>query len=682
MPLDSSAMLNRAYSLITVKAIDETGDGRRRFSGWATTPELDRVNDTIDPMGAKFTNPLTLLRAHRSDMPIGSVTFKKPTAKGIEFDAEIPVIKEEGELKSRLDMAWGEVKNGLVRAVSIGFRALKYAFKDDGGIEFQEIEIFELSTVAVPANAGALITSVKSIDAELRKAAGVREPTLPPNPTDSKLPAASGQKRFGVVRLTPPASGKSQQLAKPPEGNPVKISEKIARFEEKRAANMARITAIHEETDESLNDQQLEEIKTLEAEVETIDRDLPSLKRAEAALAKTAKPVRTVENADGTPAATPGVSVKAPVKPEPGIRLARYARCIGLARKTNQDVVRVAEELYRDRDPVVVAMIKAAGTAIGALNTTTDAALIGNEGGFADFVEFLRDRTILGRFGTNGIPALRSVPFRVPLITQATGSTGYWVGEGDGKPLTKPSFSRTELAPLKVAAIAVATMEVLRDSSPAAERLIRDDLAAAVIARLDTSFADPTYTANSGVNPASISNGAESIVAQSFTDADDIRTDVRAVMQKFIDAKNPLTSGVWIMSSSNALALSMLKNALGQAEYPAITINGGTFEGLPVIVSEYIGSYVILVNASDIWFADEGGVAVDMSDQASLQMVAGDDEGSTLNSITPTAAQLVSMWQTNSVAFRAERTVNWAKRRSSAVAYLSSVSWGGSVPPS
>lgn len=672
MPLDNST-LNRAYSLITVKAIDETaGDGRRRFSGWATTPEMDRVNDTIDPMGAKFTNPLTLLRAHRSDMPIGSVTFKKPTAKGIEFDAEIPVIKEDGELKNRLDMAWGEIKNGLVRAVSIGFRALKYAFKDDGGIEFQEIEIFELSTVAVPANAGAMITEIKSLDAALRKAAGV------PEPIDPKPPAASGQKRFGVVRLNPPAPGTSQH--KPQEGN-VKISEKITRFEEKRAANMARIVAIHEESDESLNEAQREELKTLEAEVATIDHDLPSLKSAEANLARTAKPVRTVDD-DGRPAASPGVSIKVQPKPEPGIRLARYARCLGLARKTNSDVVRIAEDLYRDRDPVVVAMIKAAGTAIGAMNTTTDSALIGNEGGFADFVEFLRDRTILGRFGTGGIPALRSVPFRVPLITQATGSTGYWVGEGDGKPLTKPSFSRTELAPLKVAAISVATMETLRDSSPAAERLIRDDLAAAVIARLDTSFADPTYTANAGINPASISNGAESIVAQTFTDADDIRTDVRAVMQKFIDAKNALTSGVWIMSASNALALSMLKNALGQPEYPAITINGGTFEGLPVIVSEYIDNYVVLVNASDVWYADEGGVTVDMSDQASLQMVAGDDDGSTLNSITPTATSLVSMWQTNSVAFRAERTVNWARRRSSAVAYLSGVAWGGAVPPS
>ncbi len=679
--------MNRAYSLITIeKSIEDVASGRRTFSGWATTPELDRVNDVIDPMGAKFTNPLTLLRNHDSDCPIGKATFKPPTPKGIEFEAELPVIAEEGALKERLDMAWGEIKNGLIRAVSIGFRAMKYAFKEDGGIEFQEIEIYELSTVAVPANAGAMIMSVKSIDKRLRQAAGVPEPELPTNPKDPKPPAASGQKQFAVVRLTPPGvSGTKQPNTTPQEGN-MKISEKIKRFEDKRAANMARIGAIHEETDESLNDAQLEEIKGLEAEVETIDRDLPSLKRAETALAKTAKPVvREVLNEDGT-RLQPSVSVKAPPEPAKGIRFARYARCVGLAGKLNRDIMSVAKELYGERDPVVVEMVKAAGTAIGALNTTTDSSLIGNVGGFADFVEFLRAMTIVGRFGTGSYPNLRRIPFRVPIVTQPTGSSAWWVGEGDGKPLTKPSFGRTTLAPLKVATIAVATMELLRDSSPAAETLIRDDLAAAVAERIDISFIGTTGAGNvsvSGVSPASITYGAETIGATGTGDADDIRLDFRSAMQKFIDAKNPLNTGVVVMSSATALALSMMINTLGNREFPGISMSGGTFEGLPVMTSEYVSDFIVIMNASDVWFADDGGVQIDMSTEASLQMVGGDDQGSTLSSITPTATSVVSLWQTNSVGFRAERTLDWALRRASAVVVITGVSiYGGAVVPS
>jgi len=54
--------------------------------------------------------------------------------------------------------------DGVVRGVSIGFRAQKYAFKDDGGIDFMEIDIYELSTVSVPALPQAIITQVKSMD--------------------------------------------------------------------------------------------------------------------------------------------------------------------------------------------------------------------------------------------------------------------------------------------------------------------------------------------------------------------------------------------------------------------------------------------------------------------------------------------------------------------------------------
>lgn len=654
--------MNRAFSIITIKAIEEKG--ARKFSGMATTPTMDRMSDTIDPMGVKFANPLVLLRNHNSDEPIGNVTFKKPTAKGIEFEAEIPTVQEEGLLKQRLDMAWQEVKNGIVKAVSIGFKPIKYAFKDDGGIDFQETEVFELSTVAVPANAEALIVSVKSLDAKLRKEAGVK---------DDPLPVASDNKQFRTVHLTPPASGKNNKPNK--EGN-MKISEKIKRFEDKRAANMAAISAIHEGTDDSLNEQQMEEVKGLEAEIATIDRELPSLKRIEADVAKTAKPVKPGISLEDAPV---HVTVKTPPKAEKGISFARYVRCVGLAHKEKMDILRVAKQLYGERDPEVVNFIqKAAGTAIGALNTTTDDELIGNAGGIiGDFVEFLRAQTIIGKFGAGGIPSLRSIPFRVPLIGQATGGTAYWVGEGDGKPLTKPSFSRTELAPLKVAAITVATMELLRDSSPAAERMLRDDLAAAVAARLDITFVDPTVTASAGVSPASITNGAEVITSVATTDADAIRNEVRSVMLKFSNALNPLTSGVWIMSSSTALALAMMVNTLGQAEFPGISINGGTFMGLPVIVSDHVTDYVVLVNAGDIWFGDVGGLQIDMSDQASLQMVAGDDQGSTQNSITPTATSVVSMFQTNSVAFRAERTMNWARRRTSAVAYIEDVDWGG-----
>ncbi|MNP44953.1 Phage capsid family protein [compost metagenome] len=129
------------------------------------------------------------------------------------------------------------------------------------------------------------------------------------------------------------------------------------------------------------------------------------------------------------------------------------------------------------------------------------------------------------------------------------------------------------------------------------------------------------------------------------------------------------------MSSVTALALSMMVNPLGQSEFPGITMNGGTFQGLPVITSQYLpadssGGIVALINASDIYVADEGGIDLSMSTEASLQMDNEPDNPSTASTV------MVSLWQRNLVGFRAERTINWARRRTSAVSYLTGVSWG------
>lgn len=188
--------MNRAYSMLEAKAFDAE---KRTFSGWATTPATDRVEDTINPLGAKFTNPLVLLHQHKHDAPVGQVVFGKPTAKGIPFDATIPEIPEPGPLRDRVETAWGEIKHGLVRAVSIGFRPLAYTPNDKGGLDFDEVEIFELSSVSIPANAEAIISQVKSLDHQLMEQAGVLPEPLPEIPANPE-PAATG-KTARVVKL-------------------------------------------------------------------------------------------------------------------------------------------------------------------------------------------------------------------------------------------------------------------------------------------------------------------------------------------------------------------------------------------------------------------------------------------------------------------------------------------------
>lgn len=456
------------------------------------------------------------------------------------------------------------------------------------------------------------------------------------------------------------------------------IAEQIAAFETKRAALVAANEAIMEKAaaeGATLDADQEETFDGNQADIEAIDKHLARLRVTEKTLISKAAPAGG-ENADDASKSRGGsrIEVKSQPKLKPGVEFARLAKVKAVSKLESEPALQVAERMYGENSNVF-GHIKATVAAGTNASGNWAAALTSDESGpFADFAEYLRPMTIIGKFGSGSVPSLRTVPFRQRLITQTGAGAAYWTGEAKPKGLTSFNFTSTTLEPLKVASIAVLSMENVRDSSPSSDVIVRDQLAAAVAGRIDTDFIDPTNSGTANVKPAAITNGAQVIAATSYTDADDVRLDVRSVMQYFIDANNPPSQGVWIMSSGNALALSLLVNGLGQAEFPGIGMAGGTFAGLPVITSEYIGTYVALVNASDIFVGDEGGISVDMSTEASLEML---DTGFTQDQ--PTGASLVSLWQNNLVGLRAERTINWARRRSSAVTYLSSVAWGGAV---
>ena len=132
-------------------------------------------------------------------------------------------------------------------------------------------------------------------------------------------------------------------------------------------------------------------------------------------------------------------------------------------------------------------------------------------------------------------------------------------------------------------------------------------------------------------------------------------------------------SGAHLLMENLAMVNPNLGYSVDEAFlYPDMTLLGGSFQGLPVIVSQYVGDQLVLVNAPDIYLADDGGVAVDMSREASLEM----QSEPTGDSTTPSPVELVSMFQTGSVAIRAERWINWRRRRTAAVAVITGVNYG------
>ncbi len=486
----------------------------------------------------------------------------------------------------------------------------------------------------------------------------------------------------------------------------MKLGERIKEFQVARAAKVAELEAVQEKAlkdGRNKDASEQEAFDTLSAEIESIDKELKDLTRLEklqvvratrvgpgddegeeGEVSSDPVVVRRGTNGGGTHVRTVALTKQL----DKGILFARYVKCLG-ASLGDLNSAHILAKLHYPDTPQIAQVLKAGlkGGIIAEMQktvpagTTTDATWAGpllayNQ--FAgDFIEFLRPQTIIGKFGANGVPALRSIPFNVHIRGQTSGGTGYWVGQGKAKPLTKVDFNDTYLGFFKAAAIAVLSEELLRFSNPSAEALVRDAIAAAIIERLDTDFVDPTKIAVANESPASITHGATTTHSAGGAAAD-VRADIAVAMGGFIAANIAPTAAVWIMQATTALQLSLLRNAFGQAEFPGITLNGGTLEGIPVLTSQYVpdesgGAMMILANASDIWLADDGAVTIDASREASLEMSATPAS----NSGTPTAAQMVSMFQTNSVALRAERFINWQKRRTAAVQVIDDIDYDG-----
>jgi HK97 family phage major capsid protein len=275
------------------------------------------------------------------------------------------------------------------------------------------------------------------------------------------------------------------------------------------------------------------------------------------------------------------------------------------------------------------------------------------------------------------------VPFNVRVTGQTTGSVAGWVGQGKAKPVTSFGTNAQTLLFTKIAAIAVITEELARFSSPSAEALVRDELARAVIERMDVDFVDPAHAAVANVNPASITNGVTALTSAG-TSADNIRTDIQNLLEQFILNNQNVANLAIIMPNTLALAASILRNSLGQPEFPELGINGGTLMGIPVITSQYAanqsgyGNLVIALDQSAVFLADDGQVTLDASREASIEM----SDAPSGAAGTGTGASLVSMYQTNSIAVRAERYINWLKARTTAVSFIDDANWGSIGSPS
>lgn len=140
----------------------ENDNGKLKIRGYASTPDIDRYNDIVDPkafenaMKVYMKNPIILLQ-HNSDKPLWVVINYTLTLKWLEVEVE---------LSNDIENTFNLINNKILKWFSIWYipKKWEYIVKWDTEIrKINDLDLIEISVVSTPANPNSLFTLAKSI---------------------------------------------------------------------------------------------------------------------------------------------------------------------------------------------------------------------------------------------------------------------------------------------------------------------------------------------------------------------------------------------------------------------------------------------------------------------------------------------------------------------------------------
>jgi len=157
-----AAMQKQASFQMKFLEVKTTPEGRIRIKGFASTPQIDRYDDIVNP--AAFANAMTqymmnpvILLGHNPDKVLGKVIEYNIGNDGLEITAE---------LSNDIDNTFHNIAEKNLRGFSIGFICKAANYREDGNRDIREItelDLIEISVVSTPANPSSLFTLAKSL---------------------------------------------------------------------------------------------------------------------------------------------------------------------------------------------------------------------------------------------------------------------------------------------------------------------------------------------------------------------------------------------------------------------------------------------------------------------------------------------------------------------------------------
>lgn len=208
-----------------------------------------------------------------------------------------------------------------------------------------------------------------------------------------------------------------------------------------------------------------------------------------------------------------------------------------------------------------------------AAQTTTTAAGIVPEDFRADqFVGLLRNSMVVQSLGARVLPNLRG---DVTIPRQATTSTAQWLAEGDALTDSGMTFNSIGLKPKHVGAITELSRQLLQQSNPSIEALVRDDFINVVSLAIDKAL----IHGNGVKEPEGLltaATGTGTLATLSWA-------TVLTVLQGL--ALKNITPNAWLTHPKVA---TILRKTLREAGLPGYLLDNGQLAGVPVAVTNQL----------------------------------------------------------------------------------------------
>ena len=235
----------------------------------------------------------------------------------------------------------------------------------------------------------------------------------------------------------------------------------------------------------------------------------------------------------------------------------------------------------------------------------------------------------------------------IPVTTSKP--TAGWVAEGGTKPASKGAMSLKTMTPKKLAAIAVVSAEVVRANPGGYVDSLRPDLAEAFAIAFDSAALHGTSTPFTTYIDQTTQTDIE--IGTAAASAGSVHADINSGLKALVDDGKRLTGFAF-----DAVAEPLFNAAVDTTGRPlfidsplvetAETVRAGRILGRPAFMGEGVAASTTVGYGGDwtqaVW-GSVGGISYDVSTEATV----------TIN------GALVSLWEKNLLAVRAEAEYGW-----------------------